>query len=99
MIDFFVANQVTLEIIYIISAVLAALLVPYSNAIECKRLSSDKTQLKYHLTYGHIFKGIFAAIIPVINTFCVCLIVGCELQGFINNASHMHVFKEKGNDV
>ena len=62
---------ILLEIIYLISAVLCAILVPLEYAMKKRETSGSlkRLPLKYSMTYGHIAFGFFLGLIPVINSF------------------------------
>ena len=95
----FLANHVTwLEIIYLISAVLAALVIPYSNALDEKKSARSAKSAKYFLTYGHVAKGLVGAIIPVVNTIAVAIVMVNGAQEFYDALQYKQVFKERVRD-
>lgn len=88
-------SNVTLEVIYIISAVLTALIVPFEGAKNERAKFRGYRSLKYYLTYGHIIKGILLALIPFVNTVASVLFVAFNARDLLDELSTVNVFKEK----
>lgn len=87
-----------LEIVYLISAVLCAVLYPLDNArvaYNKQRWQSERLPMKYHLTWGHIVRGFIASLVPILNTICVGIIIICEVLDFVSNMDSKTVFTHK----
>ena len=88
-------NDLLIDVIYIISAVLAALFIPFELASSARSRYGSWVPLKYYLTYGHIVKGLFLAIIPICNTLLVAWIISRKLFTIIDDLNDVPVFTKR----
>jgi hypothetical protein len=88
---------IVIEIFYLISAVLCAILLPFETAMR-KRDSSDALSalpLRYSMTYAHIACGFLLGLIPVANTGLVILSIFYYMRRFIDRLDRINVVKQK----
>jgi len=79
---------VVLEVIYLVSALLCAILVPIELAIKAQGRRTYPQSWRYYLTYGQIFIGFLVGLIPAINTYHA-------LKALHNRLNAIHIFKPK----
>lgn len=90
-------GSLALEVIYIISALVCAVILPMEWASKAKRRSYTNLPKKYYLTWGHVIKGFAVACIPVYNTFVVLVLVCLAIIDAISRLDEMNVFT-RGSD-
>lgn len=86
------------EIVYLISAVLCAVLYPLDEARAAyfkQRWQSERLPLRYHLTWGHIVRGFGASLVPVLNTIFVGIMVFSEVVDFVADMDNKTVLTHK----
>lgn len=93
--DFLANHSTIIDVIYIISAVLAALFVPFELALFVKIKHISFAPLKYHLTYGHVVKGVICAIIPGLNTIAIIWIILRKFLDILQDLNDVPVFIRK----
>lgn len=90
-------GSLALEVIYIISALVCAVILPMEWAGKAKRRSYSNLPKKYYLTWGHVLKGFVVACIPVYNTVIVLFLSCMALIDVISRLDDMNVFT-RGSD-
>lgn len=79
---------VVLEVIYLVSALLCAILVPIELASVVQQRKTYKQPLRFHLTYGQILIGFLIGLVPVLNTYHA-------LKALHNRLNAIHIFKQE----
>jgi hypothetical protein len=91
--------MVVLEIFYLISAVLCAILYPLVLAYQAKESTwenrSSKSGAKNFLTYGHIVRGFLVGIVPVVNTIVAIGAIGYHVNTQLKLLDKIKVVKPK----
>jgi hypothetical protein len=90
-----------LEILYIVSAVICAVLYPFDNAKSAQykgRYNRGQISLRFYLTWGHIVRGFLLGLLPVINTIYVAISIFTGVADFVSDMDNKNVFTPKGSD-
>lgn len=87
-----------LEAIYLISAVLCAVSLPFEYAHKVQRARSYHTPLRYNMTYGHIALGFLIGIVPIMNTVWAVSGICYFISNAIQRLDGINIFKEKNDD-